>query len=37
MTKKTKNKKNTLKTNKIDEANSGIIEEESVKGKQKLL
>ena len=34
MTKKTKNKKDTLKTNKIDEANSGIIEEESVKGKK---
>ena len=34
MTKKTKNKKDTLKTNKIDEANSDITEEESIKGKQ---
>ena len=34
MTKKTKNKKNTLKTNKIDEANSDITEDESIKGKQ---
>ena len=31
MTKKTKSKKDTLKTNKIDEADTDIIEEESIK------
>ena len=34
MTKKTKSKKDTLKTNKIDEADSDIIEEESIKDKK---
>ena len=34
MTKKTKSKKDTLKTNEIDEADSDIIEEESVKDKK---
>ena len=33
MTKKTKSKKDTLKTNKINEADSDLIEEESVKDK----
>ena len=34
MTKKTKSKKDTLKANEIDEADSDIIEEESVKDKK---
>ena len=34
MTKKTKSKKDTLKTNKIDETDSDIIEEESIKDKK---
>ena len=34
MTKKTKSKKDTLKTNEIDEADSDLIEEESVKDKK---
>ena len=34
MTKKTKSKKETLKTNKIDEADSNKIEEESIKDKK---
>ena len=34
MTKKTKSKKDTLKTNKIDESDSDIIEEESIKDKK---
>ena len=34
MTKKTKSKKDTLKTNKIDETDSDIIEDESIKDKK---